>query len=86
MKIVSEAVLNNYDTAVLVSGDTDIIPAILTVRELSLKKRIGVLFPMKRFTNELKSIADFSMTIRREDLLNSLFEKENAPDGWIPND
>ncbi len=84
LKIVSEAVLNNYDTGILVSGDTDMIPAIETVRSLSLDKRIGVLFPLGRFSNELKQIADFSLKIKKNTLLDSLFEKETAPLGWTP--
>jgi len=84
LKIVSEAVLNNYDTGILVSGDTDMIPAIETIRKLSLNKRIGVLFPLKRHTNELKEIADFNIKIKKEILLNSLFEYDTAPSGWVP--
>lgn len=81
---MSEAVLNNYDTGILVSGDTDMIPAIETVRNLSLNKRIGVLFPLKRFTNELKEIADFNLKIKKDVLLDSLFENSSAPLGWVP--
>lgn len=84
LKMVSEAVLGKYDTAILISGDTDIIPAIETIRDLCLGKRIGVVFPLKRFSNELKECADFSKAIKKEDLLASLFEAETAPDGWIP--
>ncbi len=84
LKIVSEAVLNNYDTGILVSGDTDMIPAIETVRSLSLNKRIGVLFPLQRFSNELKEIADFSLKMKKDILLDSLFESEDAPYGWVP--
>ena len=86
LKIVSEAVLNNYDTGILVSGDTDMIPAIETVRSLSLNKRIGVLFPLKRFTNELKEIADFNLKIKKDVLLDSLFESSTAPAGWVPSE
>lgn len=85
LKMVSEAVLGNYDTAILVSGDTDIIPAIETIRSLSLNKRIGVLFPIGRFTNELKQCADFSRKITTSVLRECLFEKETAPDGWYPD-
>lgn len=85
LKMVSEAVLGTYDTAILVSGDTDIIPAISTIRDLSLQKRIGVLFPLGRFSNELKQIADFSMKIDRKVLLSSLFDADSAPEGWIPS-
>ncbi len=84
LKMVSEAVLGHYDTAILVSGDTDMIPAINTIRGLALGKRIGVLFPIRRFSNELKENADFSMRIKKDDLLDSLFEYEDAPDGWVP--
>ena len=81
---MSEAVLNNYDTGILVSGDTDMIPAIETVRSLSLNKRIGVLFPLQRFSNELKEIADFSLKMKKDILLDSLFESADAPYGWVP--
>lgn len=84
LKIVSEAVLNKYDTAILVSGDTDMIPAIDTLRELALNKRMGVLFPLNRFSNELKEVADFTLKIKKDVLLDSLFEKETAPAGWVP--
>ena len=58
------------------------IPAIETIRSLSLNKRIGVLFPIGRFTNELKQCADFSRKITTSVLRECLFEKETAPDGW----
>lgn len=86
LTIVSEAIQNHFDTGIIVSGDTDMIPAIETVRNLSLGKRIGVLFPMKRFTNEMKSYADFTLKITRKELLCSLFESETAPDGWVPEE
>ena len=85
LRMVSEAVLGNYDTAILVSGDTDMIPAIETIRSLALNKRIGVLFPIKRFSNELKEAADFSLTIRKQDLLQCLFEYDTAPPDWVPS-
>ena len=69
LKIVTEAILNNYDTGILISGDTDMIPAIEAVRAtLSIPKRIGVVFPVKRFNLELKNIADFSIKIKKEKL------------------
>lgn len=85
LKMVSEAVLGSYDTAILVSGDTDIIPAIETIRNLSLNKRIGVLFPLGRVSNELREIADFSMKINRNILFSCLFEEDSAPAGWVPS-
>ena len=84
LKIVSEAVLGTYDTGILVSGDTDMIPSIETIRNLSLNKRMGVLFPLNRFTNELKEVADFYLQVKKSVLLDSLFEATDAPKGWVP--
>lgn len=84
LKMVSEAILNNYDTGILVSGDTDMVPAFETIRALGLNKRLGVLFPLQRKNNELEACADFSYKITRKALEASLFEATDAPEGWIP--
>lgn len=84
LRMVSEAVLGTYDTGILVSGDTDMIPAIEAIRSLSLNKRMGVLFPLNRFSNELKQVADFYLQIKKPILLDSLFDASDAPKGWVP--
>ena len=84
LKIVSGAMLNEYDTAILVSGDTDMIPAIRTVKEIGFDKKIGVLFPLGRKNKELAQCADISIKITRSSLKSSLFERETAPEGWVP--
>jgi uncharacterized LabA/DUF88 family protein len=62
--LLTGAVRDEYDTALLVSGDTDLIPAIHAVRELYPAKRLGILFPMNRHTGEMEQAADFSETIK----------------------
>lgn len=84
LKIVAGAMLYEYDTAILVSGDTDMIPAIQTVKDIGFDKKIGVLFPLGRKNKELAKCADFSIKISKADLLDSLFESETAPEGWVP--
>lgn len=49
------------DAVVIVSGDTDLSPAIRVARDTFPGKSIGVLFPYKRFNRELAQIADVHM-------------------------
>jgi uncharacterized LabA/DUF88 family protein len=55
-----------YDTALLMSGDTDLIPAIQAVKERFPEKKIGVIFPMGRVNDDLKKAADFSKNVNRD--------------------
>ncbi|MBR5915968.1 MAG: NYN domain-containing protein [Spirochaetia bacterium] len=84
LKIVAEGILGKYDTGILVSGDTDMIPAIQTIKILGLPVRIGVLFPLGRKTKELENYADFSIKIKEKELRASLFEASTSPQGWVP--
>lgn len=54
---------NTCDTAVIVSGDTDLLTAIRAAKRLFPKKKIGVGFPYKRAHKEMKQIADYSFKI-----------------------
>lgn len=76
--------MGKYDTGILVSGDTDMIPAIQTIKILGLPVRIGVLFPLGRKTKELENYADFSIKIKEKELRASLFEASTSPQGWVP--
>jgi uncharacterized LabA/DUF88 family protein len=57
VKILELLIVDACDTVVLVSGDTDIAPAIRTAKALWPAKRIWVLFPVGRHNAELKAIA-----------------------------
>ena len=52
------------ETAVLVTGDTDLVPAIRAARRLDPTKRIVALQPYRRVNRELSRCADRSLTIR----------------------
>ena len=56
--------LNACDTLVIVSGDTDFVPAIRTSKRLFPAAQICVAFPHARFNAELQQIADLSFRIR----------------------
>jgi len=53
--------LDECDMAVLVSGDTDLAPAIRVARATFPDKRIGVLFPYRRHNRELGQLANVTM-------------------------
>ena len=54
------------DTVVLVTGDTDVAPAVRTAGRLFPEKRIWFLFPYKRKNKELAQIASGHCNIRKE--------------------
>ena len=56
--------LDKCETLVIVSGDTDVAPAVRTARQLFSSKQICVGFPHARFNAELQQIADFAFRLR----------------------
>lgn len=54
------------DSAVLMSGDTDLAPAVRTAKTLFPVKMIGFAFPYGRKNKELAQIADLSFQITKE--------------------
>jgi len=57
---------NECETAVLVTGDTDLAPAIRSVKRLFPDKTICSLFPYKRKNYELSQLVHNSFKIRKE--------------------
>ncbi len=68
LNIVTDAVEDAYDKAVLVSADSDLLPIIETIHHLTPDKEVGVMFPIGRAVEDLRRNTDF---IRKmpEDLL-----------------
>ena len=65
VEMLSDAFTNKFDTALLISGDTDVVPPVLKIRELFPEKRIVVAFPPKRINNELKKAANAYIYLHR---------------------
>lgn len=68
------AISNDYDTAMIVSGDSDLVPAIEAVKSTFPGKRIGVVIPVGRRAEHLKNVADFHMRMKRKHLQRSQFD------------
>lgn len=64
------------DKAIIISGDSDLIPSISAVRNTFPHKKIGVVIPIGRRADALKQACDFHMKMKEKHLKSSLFEKE----------
>lgn len=51
--LICDALEDRYDTAILVTGDSDLVPALEAVKKLTPHKRLVVAFPPNRQSNEL---------------------------------
>jgi uncharacterized LabA/DUF88 family protein len=75
-QIMIDAFQDRYDTAMLISGDSDLVPPIKTIHDLFKNKRVFVAFPPKRHNSSVAIVAKGSMIIGRKKLVDSLFENE----------
>lgn len=72
-QLIVDAFQDHYDTAILVSADSDLVPPILAVQELFPNKIIKVAFPPERSSFELKSVVKTSFTIYESKFRNNQF-------------
>ena len=71
---ILEALLNpETDTVVLVSGDTDLVPALRTARSGFPVKRLGIAFPYRRVSEEMKGLCDFYWRLKPQNYLTHQF-------------
>jgi uncharacterized LabA/DUF88 family protein len=56
--LLSDAVRDKFDTALLISADSDLCPAVKETKSLFPAKRIIVAFPPRRHSAELKRVVD----------------------------
>lgn len=73
LKLVEVLATDECETVVLVTGDTDMIPAISAARRLFPDRKIGVGFPFLRHNRELAQHADYSFKIDQRSLLKAQF-------------
>lgn len=66
LKIMELFHLDSCDTVVLVTGDTDLAPAVRMAADIFPEKSICFAFPYKRKNKELNSITNSSFLIRKE--------------------
>jgi uncharacterized LabA/DUF88 family protein len=81
--LINEAYKDTFDTAMLVTNDTDLVPAIKMLKKIRPKKKIGVLFPLGRSSAELKQACDFAKYTKKRHLSQSQFpDPITLPSGY----
>lgn len=83
-RLLIDAFRDEFDTAYLVSGDSDLAPPIEAIRAHFPHKRVYVAFPPQRHSNQLKSIAHNHFRINESMLRASqLPETVTTPGGMV---
>jgi len=83
-EMMHDAFEDKFDSALLVSGDSDLSMPIEQIRESFPKKRIVIAFPPKRNSVHLKGVAHAYFTISRKKLKDSqLPEQISKLDGFV---
>lgn len=75
-EILTDAFENKFDTALLISADSDLVPTIRALKRLFSEKQIVVFFPPGRFSAQLKNVADRQFSIGRRTLEKSQFPNQ----------
>jgi uncharacterized LabA/DUF88 family protein len=63
VSLVEDGVEDRYDTALLISADSDLCPAVRAVKRLRPEKRIIAAFPPRRNSDDLKRAVDGYLSI-----------------------
>ncbi|MGH9899445.1 MAG: NYN domain-containing protein [Pyrinomonadaceae bacterium] len=74
LKLFQLAVQDIYDKAIIISGDTDLLPAVKTVQTTFPTKSIGVVIPIGRASEDFKNNADFHYKMKEHQLQTSRFQ------------
>jgi uncharacterized LabA/DUF88 family protein len=83
-ELLTDAFENRFDTALLISGDSDLVPPIRSIRSLFINKEVIVVFPPERTSEQLRRHASASFIVGKANLRKSQFpEKVILPNGFV---
>lgn len=84
IELMTDAFQDRFDTALLVSADSDLIGPIQAVQRFFAHKRVVVAFPPARFSSALSQTAHAYIHIGRNVLSKSVFPEQIAkPNGYL---
>lgn len=83
-QMLLDAFNNNFDKALLISADSDLVPPVKAIREKYPEKGIVIAFPPNRYSVDLKKAASAFVYIGRADLAQSRLPIQvKKDDGFI---
>ena len=84
VELLGDAQDDAFDTALVISGDSDLSPPVQAVRRRYPAKRVIVAFPPERYSSQLADVATASFRIGRRKLHDSQLPNEvTKPDGFV---
>ena len=83
IKLFQTATTDLWDTAIIISGDSDLIPAIEAVKNTFPTKKVGVAIPIGRRAEELKLVTDFHRKVKPKHLQTCQFDDTIFIDGAV---
>lgn len=90
-QLIIDAYKDNYDMAMIVSGDSDLVPPIRIIHETFPKKRVFAAFPPKRLNRSITNVTKGYLVIGRKKLIDNQLPVEvkkkdgtliKKPDEW----
>ena len=81
IRLFQTAIAGLWDTALIISGDSDLIPAIQAIKSTFPNKKIGVVIPIGRRAEELKLATDFHAKIKEKHLKSCQVDDKIRLDG-----
>jgi uncharacterized LabA/DUF88 family protein len=84
VKLVEVCARGEASIVVLISGDSDLRPAVATARRLFPQNKIGVVTPFLRHTTEMQEIGDFHFKVSQKLVQSAQFPNPiRLPDGRV---
>lgn len=80
-QMLIDAYQDRFDMAMLISGDSDLVPPMKAIHSLFMQKRVFVAFPPKRRNSSVALNAKGSIIIGRKNLIDSQFPNELTKKG-----
>ena len=74
INLFQTAIADTWDTALIISGDSDLIPAIEAVKKTFPAKQVGIAIPIGRRAEELKQVTDFHRKVKQKHLQTCQFD------------
>ena len=71
--LLIDAYKDDFDVAFIISGDSDLVPPVKHIKEAFPQKKIIIVFPPERKSNELKLFSTGSFSLGRKKLENAQF-------------
>lgn len=93
VRLLNDAYDDRFDMAMLISGDSDLVPVVESVRQRFEQKRVVVASPPKRWSADLARSANAAFQIARAAIRSNRLPDPvitpegftlRAPKGWIP--